>query len=119
MASPSLDSPTPVAYSMIDAGFPVTTTLHTMNRQCLSSLQALTHIAHSIMVSQIDVGLVGDVGSMTRNYAPRGLPTDISPSLKQTINKEAADCQLPMGITSENVASRYGISHADQDKWVC
>jgi acetyl-CoA acyltransferase 1 len=30
-------------------------------------------------------------------------------------NQEAADCLLPMGITSENVASDYGISRASQD----
>jgi acetyl-CoA acetyltransferase len=27
----------------------------------------------------------------------------------------ARDCALPMGITSENVASQYGVSRADQD----
>ncbi|KAH7010380.1 3-ketoacyl-CoA thiolase [Ilyonectria destructans] len=64
-------------------------------------------LAHSIMVRQIDVGLAGGVESMTRNDASRGLPTDGSPSLKQTISKEAADCPLPMGIASENVASQY------------
>ena len=39
------------------AGFPNSTTFHTVNRQCSSSLQAITHIAHSIAVGQISVGL--------------------------------------------------------------
>lgn len=117
MSSPSLDSPRLVAFSLNHADFPVTTTFYTVNWQCSSSLQALTHIAHSIVVRQIDTGLTGGVESMTRNYTSRGLPTDVSPSLKQTTNKEPVDCPLPMGITSENVASRYGISRADQDKW--
>lgn len=30
-------------------------------------------------------------------------------------NKEAADCLIPMGITSENVAKKYGIDRATQD----
>ncbi|KAK5674863.1 hypothetical protein LTS12_029594, partial [Elasticomyces elasticus] len=58
------------------AGFPNSTTFHTMNRQCSSSLQALTHVAHSILVGQIDVGLAGGVESMTRNYATRAIPVD-------------------------------------------
>jgi acetyl-CoA acyltransferase 1 len=43
------------------AGFPNSTTFHTVNRQCSSSLQAITHISHSIMVGQINVGLAGGV----------------------------------------------------------
>lgn len=31
-------------------------------------------------------------------------------------NLKARDCLLPMGVTSENVAERYGISRADQDE---
>ncbi|KAM0278233.1 hypothetical protein ACHAO9_012243 [Fusarium lateritium] len=98
-----------------DCGFPVTTTFHTVNRQCSSSLQAITHIAHSIMASQFDVGLAGGVESMTRNYGSRGLPTDVSPSLVASSVKQAKDCLVSMGITSENVATRYGISRDDQD----
>src|SRR3989337_1190488 len=64
------------------AGFPNSTTFHTVNRQCSSSLQAITHISHSIMVGQIDVGLAGGVDSMSRNYGSRGVPVDISPVLR-------------------------------------
>ena len=31
-------------------------------------------------------------------------------------NKEAADCLVPMGVTSENVAARFGITREMQDK---
>ncbi|KAF2109521.1 3-ketoacyl-CoA thiolase A [Lophiotrema nucula] len=99
------------------AGFPNSTTFHTVNRQCSSSLQAITHISHSIMVGQIDVGLAGGVESMSRNYGSRGVPTDVSPALIGSQVKDARDCLMPMGITSENVADRWGIDRKSQDEY--
>jgi len=99
------------------AGFPNSTTFHTTNRQCSSSLQAITHISHAIKVGQIDVGLGGGVESMTRNYVTRGIPADISKTLRESPIKDARDCIMPMGITSENVAERYGISRKAQDEY--
>lgn len=98
------------------AGFPNTTTFHTVNRQCSSSLQAITHLSHAIMVGQIEVGLAGGVESMSRNYkATRGIPQDLSPRLRESEVEHAKDCIMPMGITSENVAERFGISREMQD----
>lgn len=99
------------------AGFPVSTTFHTVNRQCSSSLQAITHLSHAIMVGQMDVGLAGGVESMSKNYGSRGVPIDVGPSLAATSIKSAKDCLMPMGITSENVASRYGITRQMQDDY--
>jgi len=99
------------------AGFPSTTTFHTVNRQCSSSLQAITHISHAIMVGQIDVGMAGGVESMSRNYGSRGVPQDVSPNLRNSHVKDAKDCLMPMGNTSENVADRYGISRKVQDEY--
>ncbi|PSN62977.1 thiolase [Corynespora cassiicola Philippines] len=99
------------------AGFPNSTTFHTVNRQCSSSLQAITHISHSIMVGQIDVGLAGGVESMSRNYGSRGIPTDLSPALLSSSVKDARDCIMPMGITSENVAQRYNVDRKSQDEY--
>lgn len=99
------------------AGFPNTTTFHTVNRQCSSSLQAITHISHSILAGQIDVGLGGGVESMTRNYGTRAIPVDVSPTLTGSPVQDAQDCVLPMLKTSENVASRYGIGRREQDEF--
>ena len=100
-----------------DAGFPNSTTFHTINRQCSSSLQAITHTAHAIMVGQIDVGLGGGVESMSRNYGSRGVPQDVSLRLRNSSVKDARDCLMPMGMTSENVAERYEISRQAQDEF--
>ncbi|KAF5627044.1 acetyl acyltransferase [Fusarium sp. NRRL 52700] len=89
----------------------------TVNRQCSSSLQALTHMAHSIQAGQIDVALAGGVESMSKNYQSRGIPQDVGPTLRNTKVKAAADCLMPMGITSENVARRYGINRTMQDEY--
>ncbi|KAL4929444.1 thiolase family protein [Aspergillus undulatus] len=98
------------------AGFPNSTTFHTVNRQCSSSLQAITHIAHAIRVGQIEVGLAGGAESMTRNYNPsRGIPRDVSPLVLRSGVKDATDCLIPMLQTSEIVAARHGVSRADQD----
>ncbi|ORY05697.1 Thiolase, N-terminal domain-domain-containing protein [Clohesyomyces aquaticus] len=99
------------------AGFPNSTTFHTVNRQCSSSLQAITHLSHSIMVGQIDVGLAGGVECMSRNYGSRGIPADVSPTLQGSQVKDARDCLMPMGITSENVAERYGVDRKSQDEY--
>ena len=53
--------------------------------------------------------------SMTRNYGSRAIPVDLWPALKESEVKDARDCIMPMGLTSENVAERYGVSRADQD----
>ncbi|KAJ0422493.1 Thiolase, N-terminal domain-containing protein [Aspergillus carlsbadensis] len=100
------------------AGFPNTTTFHTVNRQCSSSLQAITHIAHAIRVGQIEVGIAGGAESMTRNYNPlRGIPGDVGPALMGSGVKDATDCFVPMLQTSENVAGRYGVGRREQDEF--
>lgn len=99
------------------AGFPNSTTFHTVNRQCSSSLQAITHLSHAIMVGQIDVALAGGAESMSRNYGSRGVPQDVSPHLRNSPVKDARDCLMPMGFTSENVAERYGIGRREQDEF--
>ncbi|RDW66486.1 putative 3-ketoacyl-CoA thiolase B [Coleophoma cylindrospora] len=101
--------------AMNHAGVPTTTSFYTVNRACSSGLQAITNIAQSIAAGQIEVGIGGGMESMTRNYGSRAIPVDLWPELKESPNKDARDCIMSMGITSENVAQRYGVSRADQD----
>jgi acetyl-CoA acyltransferase 1 len=96
-------------------GIPTTTSFSTVNRACASGLSAITSIANSIAVGQIDVGIAGGMESMTRNYGSRAIPTELWPEMKDSPVKEARECVMNMGITSENVAARYGVSRSDQD----
>ncbi|RAL15649.1 thiolase family protein [Aspergillus homomorphus CBS 101889] len=101
--------------AQIHAGFPNSVSFHTINRQCSSGLAAISTIANGIRAGAINVGVGGGMESMTRNYGSRAIPTILWSDLKDSHSKDARDCIMPMGITSENVASRYGVSRADQD----
>ena len=96
-------------------GYPVSTSIYTTNRACASSLQAITGIADSITLGRFDCGIGAGMESMTRNYGSKAIPVDLWPALRNSPVKEARDCIMAMGSTSENVAERYGISRQDQD----
>ncbi|KAL8939512.1 MAG: hypothetical protein Q9216_003318 [Gyalolechia sp. 2 TL-2023] len=96
-------------------GYPSSTSLHTVNRACASSLQAITTIADSIALGRIDVGIAAGMESMTRNYGSKAIPTALWPELRESPVQDARDCIMSMGLTSENVASKYGVSRGDQD----
>ncbi|KAK5662313.1 hypothetical protein OQA88_8219 [Cercophora sp. LCS_1] len=101
--------------AMNHVGFPSTTSLYTANRACASSLQAIALVANQIRGEMIDVGIGAGMESMTRNYGSRAIPVDAWPALKESEVQDARDCVMPMGLTSENVAERYGVSREDQD----
>ncbi|KAI9896920.1 hypothetical protein N3K66_007942 [Trichothecium roseum] len=91
------------------------TSLYSVNRACSSSLHALSLVAAQIRTGDIAVGVGAGMESMTRNYGSRAVPVDLWPALKESPVKDARDCIMAMGLTSENVAKRYGVSRADQD----
>ncbi|KAL7405074.1 hypothetical protein ABVT39_023407 [Epinephelus coioides] len=93
------------------SGFPETVPVYTVNRQCSSGLQAVFNIAGAIRSRSIDLGLACGVESMSLRGI--GDPGDLSSRL--TDNDKARDCLIPMGITSENVAEKFGVSREKQD----
>lgn len=93
------------------SGFPDSVPVYTVNRQCSSGLQALFNIAGAIRSRSIDLGLACGVESMSLRSI--GNPGDLSSRLMD--NDKARDCIIPMGITSENVAERFGVSREKQD----
>lgn len=101
--------------AMNHIGIPSTTSFYTVNRACSSGLSAITNVAHSIATGMISIGIGAGMESMTRNYGSRAIPVDLWPELKSSPVKDARDCIMPMGLTSENVASRYNVSRSDQD----
>ncbi|TFK66671.1 thiolase [Pluteus cervinus] len=99
----------------LHAGIPNTSSVNTLNRQCSSGLSAINQIANQILVGQIDIGIGAGVESMTFGYGPQASPASYSDEVLTT--KEAEDCLIPMGFTSENVASDFGISRRAQDEF--
>ncbi|OSD00140.1 thiolase [Trametes coccinea BRFM310] len=99
----------------LHSGIPNTVPISTVNRQCSSGLQAVNIIAGEIITGQIDIGIGAGVESMTFGYGSGAMPDGFSEAVLS--NKEAEDCLLPMGITSENVAADYNISRQVQDEF--
>ncbi|XP_030625465.1 3-ketoacyl-CoA thiolase, peroxisomal [Chanos chanos] len=93
------------------SGFPETVSVYTVNRMCSSGLQALFNIAGGIRNGSYDLGLACGVESMSLRSV--GNPGDVSSRLMD--NEKARDCLIPMGITSENVAERFGVTREKQD----
>lgn len=55
------------------AGFPETTAMRSLNRQCSSGLQAVVDIANGLKTGMIDVGIGAGVESMSSQYGYVGL----------------------------------------------
>ncbi|KAG2201080.1 hypothetical protein INT47_010832 [Mucor saturninus] len=102
---------TPARMASLAAGFPESTSVSTLNRQCSSGLQACVQVACAIQAGLIDIGIGAGVESMSADYFNRVVPL----SEKLAVNPIVADCKIPMGITSENVAADYGITRQEQD----
>jgi len=88
-----------------------------VNRQCASGLQCIANTAAAIRTGTIDVGLAGGVESMSM-YNIMTAQTPFREKLSPNLDKVelAKACTLPMGITSENVAEKYGITREQQDR---
>ena len=97
--------------AMFYAGFPESVPVHTVNRQCSSGLQAIASVAASIRSGYYTIGIAGGVESMTTN--PMTWEGGVNPKVAEF--PTAGDCLLPMGMTSENVAAKYGITRQVQD----
>src|SRR3984957_5799063 len=91
-------------------GMPVETSAMTINRFCSSGLQAIAIAAGSLLLGSLDVVVAGGVESMTM-VPMTGNKLSASPEAMDRV----ASVYTPMGITAENVASRFSISRADQD----
>ncbi|PKA58779.1 3-ketoacyl-CoA thiolase 2, peroxisomal [Apostasia shenzhenica] len=94
------------------AGFPETVPLRTVNRQCSSGLQAVADVAAAIKAGFYDIGIGAGLESMTINGP--GWEGSVNPKVNDF--QQAQDCLLPMGVTSENVAHRFGVTRQEQDQ---
>jgi len=94
------------------AGLPPSVPAQTVNRFCASGLQTIALAAQQIMLGQAEVIVAGGVESMSlvpmsgHVFAP-------SPDLV-AVNPEV---YMPMGLTAEEVARRYGVARAEQDEF--
>jgi len=100
----------------IAAGIPETSSLQTVNRQCASGLQAVANIANSIKSGEITIGIGAGVESMSQFPMHKmKLPENSVNWHVMQRHKSAMDCLIPMGITSDTVAGKFGLERHDLD----
>eukprot|EP00922_Rhytidocystis_sp_ex-Travisia-forbesii_P064377 GHVS01095673.1.p1 GENE.GHVS01095673.1~~GHVS01095673.1.p1 ORF type:complete len:460 (+),score=91.98 GHVS01095673.1:148-1527(+) len=97
------------------SGLPTSTAVYTVNRLCSSGLQAVANIASAIQSHYIDIGIAGGVESMSQYDMMEMMnPNKLAEVVFE--HEDARNCLLPMGVTSENVAAKFGISRRQQDE---
>jgi acetyl-CoA acyltransferase len=94
----------------IRAGLPVTTSAMTVNRFCSSGLQSIALAAERIRGGSSEVILAG--GAETMSMVPMG-GFHFSPN--PYLMDHYPDFYLSMGLTAENLATRYQIAREQQD----
>lgn len=94
------------------AGLPVNVSAATVNRFCASGLHAVADVAKSITVGQITAGIGGGVESMS--MIPMG---GHKPSANPYLMEHAPGSYLPMGLTAEEVATKFKIDRKRQDEF--
>jgi acetyl-CoA acyltransferase len=92
------------------AQFPNAVPGETINRFCASGLQAIVHAGLQIHAGLADVVIGGGVESMS--MVPMG---GNKVSLNPALMDRYPESYISMGHTAERVASRFGVSRADQD----
>ncbi len=105
----------------VKGGLPVETPALTLNRLCGSGLQAVVSAAQSILLGDIDAAIGGGAEVMSRSpyssmamrWGARMNDTKMVDMMVGALNDPFDDCH--MGVTAENVATKWGISREDQD----
>lgn len=92
---------------------PVSTAGITMNRFCSSGLQTIAFAANQIASGCADVIVAGGVESITLTTGKSNNEGTANPRLQE----EVPGLYMPMGVTAEVVAKRYGVSREAQDEY--
>jgi acetyl-CoA C-acetyltransferase len=106
----------------VKGGLPVETPALTLNRLCGSGLQAIITASQTIILGDADAAVAGGAENMTRSpYASQAMrwgarmnDTSLVDMMVGALSDPFDDCH--MGVTAENVAKKWNISRADQDK---
>ena len=114
----------PARQAAIFAGMPVEVPAFTVNKVCGSGLKCVELAAQSILAGDNDIVVAGGMESMSN--APFTVPGKVRWGLKMGDQKMIdvmirdglwdAFNDYHMGITSENVAEKFGVTREDQDE---
>src|SRR6267142_1893656 len=107
----------------LKAGVPFDRPALTVNRLCGSGIQAIISGAQMIMLGEANTALVGGMESMSQApHVIRGARSGFAlgqGNLEDSLMVALLDsyCNTPMAGTAENLARKYEISRAEQDKY--
>ena len=96
----------------IRAGLPDTVPAETINRYCSSGVQSIAHIAHAIKAGDIEIGIGAGVESISM-VPMMGYKFSPNPQFAM----ELPHYYTNMGLTAENVSTKYGITREQQDEF--
>ena len=99
------------------AGLPDRVPGTTVNRFCASSLQTIRMAFHAIRAGEGDVFVSCGVESVSQVSGVPHDPDALHPKLTGRGDGRIADVYIPMGMTAENVAERYGVGRDDMDRF--
>jgi acetyl-CoA C-acetyltransferase len=106
----------------LKAGVPVEVPGETVNRVCGSGMQAVVHAVEAIRVGYVDAVVAGGTESMSNApYLLKGARWGYRMGNGEVVDSmllEGLTCAIGgchMGITAEEIATRYHVSRADQD----
>ncbi|WP_042260493.1 beta-ketothiolase BktB [Paraburkholderia heleia] len=105
----------------VNAGIPESTPAFNVNRLCGSGLQAIVSAAQTILLGDADVAIGAGAENMSRapyitteaRFGARMGDTRLIDMMLGALNDPFHT--VPMGVTAENVAGRYGITRERQD----
>jgi acetyl-CoA acetyltransferase family protein len=95
------------------AGLPVTAAGQTMDRQCASGLMAIATAAKQVMVDGMDVVVAGGQENITAEQ--KAYFESAMAGKDAQLEKRVPHVYMPMLMTAEFVAKKYGISREAQD----
>ncbi|MBA2626166.1 MAG: acetyl-CoA C-acyltransferase [Acidimicrobiia bacterium] len=88
----------------------------TVNRFCASSLQSIRMAFHAVKAGEGDTYVAGGVESVSRTGGRGFTREDMNPRFTKGDNAFINDVYIPMGMTAENVADKYGVSRERMDE---
>lgn len=117
------DAPNIGRVAALMAGVPVHTPGYTVQRNCVSGMQAISCAYQAIQAGDGEIFLCGGTESMsTSPYVVRGARWGLKlrhDTFTDTLWEGLTDpvCNQIMGFTAENLAMMYGISREEQDQY--
>ena len=110
-------------HASVKAGMPIETPAYTVNRICGSGLEAIHEAARWLAAGDAEIVVAGGAENMSRMpyYVRKGRfgyrygDGALEDGTLDLVTDPFED--VPMGITAENLAERYGISRGRQDEY--